>query len=77
MKAQLPHCSDASESGHGTASYIRLTNHEGRVHCAFMLRKSGVSPLKQMTIPRMELTAAVVAANVDKMLRQEAREADG
>ena len=71
VTAQLHHFSDASESGYGTASYLRLTNHEGRVHCAFMLGKSRVAPLKQMTIPRMELTAAVVAANVDKMLKQE------
>lgn len=52
-------------------SYLRLTNLEGHVHCAFMLGKSRVAPLKQMTIPRMELTAAVVATNIDKMLKQE------
>lgn len=36
-----------------------------------MLGKSRVAPLKQMTIPRMELTAAVVAVNIDKMLKKE------
>lgn len=69
--AQLHHFADASESGYGTVSYLRLTNHEGRVHCAFMLGKLRVAPLKQMTIPRMELTAAVVAVNIDKMLKKE------
>lgn len=69
--AQLHHFADASEIGYGTVSYLRLTNDEGQVHCAFMLGKSRVAPLKQMTIPRMELTAAVVAVNIDKMLRKE------
>lgn len=71
VTAQLHHFADASESGYGTVSYLRLTNNEGQVHCAFMLGKSRVAPLKQMTIPRMELTAAVVAVNIDKMLKKE------
>ncbi|XP_057184323.1 uncharacterized protein LOC130550835 [Triplophysa rosa] len=33
--------------------------------------KSRVAPLKQITIPRMELAAAVVAVNIDKMLKEE------
>ena len=33
--------------------------------------KSRVAPLKQVTIPRMELTAAVVAVKIDQMLTEE------
>ena len=33
--------------------------------------KARVAPLKKMTIPRMELTAAVLATRVDKVLRSE------
>ncbi len=36
-----------------------------------MMGKSHVAPLKQTTIPRMKLTAAVVAVNTDKMLKDE------
>lgn len=36
-----------------------------------MLGKSRVAPLKQMTILQMELTAAVVAVNIDKTIKKE------
>lgn len=39
------------------------------VHVSFMLGKARVAPLKQMTNPRMELAAAVLAVKVDKILR--------
>ncbi|XP_014673955.1 PREDICTED: uncharacterized protein LOC106814173 [Priapulus caudatus] len=69
--ARLHHFSDASEVGYGVATYLRLENSEGKVHCSFLLGKSRVSPLKQITIPRLELTAATVAVRMDKMLKDE------
>ena len=52
------HFSDASTSGYGQVSYTRLVNRQGRIHCAFMLGKARVAPLKPTTVPRLELTAA-------------------
>ena len=69
--AQLHHFSDASENGYGTVSYLRQTNNDGRIHCAFMMGRARVAPTKTTTIPRMELTAAVLAVNTDNMLRRE------
>ncbi|KAJ8367292.1 hypothetical protein AAFF_G00323530 [Aldrovandia affinis] len=69
--AQLHHFSDASENGYGTVTYILLTNTQGKKHVPFLMGKSRVAPLKQVTIPRMELTAAVVAVKVDKIMKQE------
>ncbi len=71
MSAQLYHFADASEIGYGTVSYLLLTNEREEKHCSFVMGKSRVAPLKQITIPRMELTAAVVAAKMDRMLKQE------
>ena len=68
---ELHHFSDASEIGYGTVSYLRLTNTAGRVCVAFVLGKSRVTPLKQITIPRLELTAATLAMKVDRMLKRE------
>ena len=69
--AQLHHFTDASQFGYGCVSYLRLVNVDGYVHCAFVFGKSRVASLKPVTIPRMELTAAVVAAKVDAQLRTE------
>lgn len=69
--AELHNFCDASESGYGTVSYIRLADKMGNVHVAFILGKSRVTPLKQMTIPRLELAAATFAVNVDRMLQKD------
>ncbi|KAI2646060.1 Transposon Tf2-9 polyprotein [Labeo rohita] len=69
--AQLHHFSDASEEGYGIASYLRFTNITGAVHVAFVLGKARVAPLKPVTIPRLELAAAVLAAQIDRMIKRE------
>ena len=71
LTAQIHNFSDASENGYGIASYIILTNKDGQKCCTLLMSKSRVAPLKKVTIPRMELTAAVIAAKVDQLLRQE------
>ncbi|XP_066302751.1 uncharacterized protein [Branchiostoma lanceolatum] len=68
---QLHHFADASESGYGTASYIRMENQDGRVHCALLMGKARVAPLKKVTIPRLELKAAEVAVRVNSTLQRE------
>ena len=67
----LHHFSDASEKGYGTVSYLRMMNQQDKVKCTFLLSKSRVAPLKQISIPRMELTAATVAVRIDIMIKQE------
>ncbi|TDH06297.1 hypothetical protein EPR50_G00132240 [Perca flavescens] len=71
ISVQLHHFSDASEDGYGTVSYLRLKNHWDKIHLAFILGKARVAPVKKVTIPRMELTAAVLAVRVDRMLKAE------
>ena len=69
--AQLHHFSDASECGYGAVSYLRLKGISDEVNIAFMVGKSRVAPMKQTTIPRLELTAAVLAVRLDKMITKE------
>ena len=59
------HCfADASYVRYGVACYLRLVDEKGRVEVSLVMGKSRVSPLKPTTIPRLELTAATVAAKI-------------
>ncbi|XP_038046729.1 uncharacterized protein LOC119720934 [Patiria miniata] len=68
---ELHHFSDASSKAYGCCSYIRCVNKHGMVHVQLIISKNKVTPLKQCTIPRLELQAAVVAVKVDALLRRE------
>ena len=49
-----------------------LTNIKGDIHCSFIIGKSRLSPLKQLTIPPLEISAAVVATRLqDRMIMKE------
>ena len=73
LKIQLHHFSDASFKGYGMCSYLRLETSDGRVHCSLVCAKARVAPRKVISIPRLELTAALVAAEVGSTLKRELR----
>ena len=68
---ELHYFSDASEGGYGQCSYTRLVNDSDKAHCAFVIGKARVSPLRQKSIPRLELAAAPVSAKMSEFLRNE------
>ena len=68
---QLHHFADASQLGYGAVSYLRIEDTEGEAKTSFVMGKSRLAPIKPATIPRMELSAAVVATNLDKVTRRE------
>ncbi|XP_053388583.1 uncharacterized protein LOC128551695 [Mercenaria mercenaria] len=68
---EMHHFSDASSYGYGQCSYIRLVTDVGQVHCALLMGKSRVVPLRPITIPRLELTAAVLSVKISSLLDQE------
>ena len=71
VSRQLHHFSDASQSGYGAVTYLRIVNGDGQIHCAFMIAKSRLTPLKTISIPRLELSAATVSIRLDRMMRKE------
>ena len=68
---RLHHFADASELAYGVTSYLRAEDEEGHVTCTLVMAKSRLAPLKQQTIPRLELCAATLATRQDAMLRRE------
>ncbi|XP_072040573.1 uncharacterized protein [Amphiura filiformis] len=70
---ELHHFSDASTVGYGQCSYLRQVDDKQQVHCSLVMGKARVAPLKVTTIPRLELTAALVSVKVSAMLKKELR----
>ena len=63
--------SDASDYGYGQVTYLRQVSEENEVCVALVMAKSRVVPAKKTTIPRMELTAALVSAQVTDLVKEE------
>ena len=70
-KIDLHVFSDASETAYGAVVYLRTTDIAGDVHLAFVLARSRVAPRKQQSIPRLELCAALVGAQLARMVKEE------
>ena len=49
--------SDASRQAFGARAYVRWLAKNGRYEARFVASKSRVAPLKELTIPRLELQA--------------------
>lgn len=71
VSVEFHHFSDASTLGYGQCSYVRLFDISGKVYVSLVFAKSRVTPLKQISIPRLELTAAVLSVKVASFLNKE------
>ena len=68
---ELHHFCDGSTVGYGVCSYLRLVDQQGLTCVSLVFSKSRVAPVKPITIPRLELTSAVLAVKVSLMLEKE------
>ena len=55
---------DASETAFSAVAYLRLQSEDGIHHCSFVLGKVKLAPVKPLTVPRLELQAAVLTVRI-------------
>ena len=67
---ELHHFCDASNIGYGTASYLREKHEDGKINISLLYAKSRVTPVKEFTIPRLELAAAKEAVKANNTLQR-------
>ncbi|XP_078384765.1 uncharacterized protein LOC144667238 [Oculina patagonica] len=68
---ELHNFADASQFAFGAVSYLRLVDTKDNACCSFLMGKSRLAHVKPMTVPRLELSAAVLAVQLDKTLKTE------
>ena len=78
-KIQFHGFCDASERAYGACIYIRSTDDQNKHHVSLVCSKSRVAPVNPLTLPRLELCAALLLARlyttVKKALQAETSEA--
>ena len=67
----LHHFADASQFAFGAVSYLRMVDSTDNAYCSFLMGKSRLAYIKSMTVPRLELSAAVLAIQLDETLKSE------
>lgn len=67
---ELHHFADGSEKAYGAASYLRVYD-TNNVRCSLIIGKARLAPIKTISIPRLELSAAVVAVRLHKLILDE------
>ncbi|XP_064467434.1 uncharacterized protein LOC135378344 [Ornithodoros turicata] len=70
---QLHLFSDASPLAYGTCAYLRCEDYDGNVQCTLILSKARLAPLKKLSLPRLELMGALIAARTAKFVKHALR----
>ncbi|XP_070196539.1 uncharacterized protein [Littorina saxatilis] len=65
------HFADASSKGYGECSYVTPSDAEGNLHSSLLMAKAKVVTIRAVTIPRLELQAAVLAVKIARFLEKE------
>ena len=55
---------DASEVAYASAVYLRVVHEDGKVSTSLVMSKTRVAPVRNITLPRLELMAAVITARL-------------
>ncbi|XP_012819273.2 uncharacterized protein LOC105947440 [Xenopus tropicalis] len=67
--APLPE--DASTQAIAAVAYLKAIDSESQVHIGFVLGKAKLAPCPELTVPRLELCAAVLAVDIAEFITKE------
>jgi hypothetical protein len=73
VKIELHGFADASQNAYGACVYIRVQDSGGKVSVKLLCSKTRVAPLKQQSMPRLELCAALLLARLVHKITNEAK----
>ena len=70
VSVQLHGFSDASSAAYAAVVYLRATYEDGSITCRLVVAKTRVAPLKQLSIPKLELCGAAMLAELLAITRE-------
>ena len=71
VKIELHTFCDASSLAYGCVSFLKFFGRSGEIHCVFVRGMARLAPKQPITIPRLELTSAVAAAELSRSIVSE------
>ncbi|GFR18923.1 uncharacterized protein TNCT_611791 [Trichonephila clavata] len=66
---QIHTFSDVSQKAYGAAAFLKI-KHKDRISINLVTSKSRVAPLKKLSLPRLELMGALLAARLAKEVKK-------
>ncbi|XP_055385904.1 uncharacterized protein LOC129614945 [Condylostylus longicornis] len=64
VRTELHEFGDASEKAYGAIVYVRSMDIQGNINIKLLCSKSKIAPVKLLTIPRLELCAAIMVVEL-------------
>ena len=70
IDSQLHIFTDASQEAYGAVAYLRHEYQSGSTKVRFVMSKAKVAPLKSISVPQLELMAALVGLRIAETMGQ-------
>ena len=71
VEIQLHHFSGASKVGYAAVSFLQMLDDSAQIHCTFIMGKCRDAPIREWSIPRLELQAAVLSSRLHNLIYNE------